>query len=104
MKERASGYWGPSGMVSVSVSWIAHLPRCAAVVQADNKMILAPSPRAASIPVSALVKPGPVVSEHNHGGVGHEMVSIAAKAALVSCRKWMTFISLWRESAPKAPR
>ena len=43
------------------VSWIAHLPRCAAEVQAEIKITFAPSPRPASNPVRALVIPGPAV-------------------------------------------
>jgi hypothetical protein len=66
---RAPGAVRPSGIVSLSVSWIAPLPRYAAVVQADTRTILAPSPRAASIPVSALVRPGPVVVNTTTGAL-----------------------------------
>ena len=62
----------------------------AADVQADTTISVAPSSRAASSPVTALVRPGPVVVNTSTGRPVASDASVAANAAPLSWRKWRT--------------
>ena len=82
--------YSPRGSVSGPLSWIAKRPRIAAEVQADTTISVAPSSRAASSPVSALVRPGPVVVNTSTGRPLASDASVAANAAPLSWRQWRT--------------
>ena len=79
--------YSPRGSVSGPLSWIAKRPRIAAEVQADTTISVAPSSRAASSPVSALVRPGPVVVNTSTGRPLASDASVAANAAPLSWRQ-----------------
>ena len=72
------------------VSWIAPRVRAGADEQADTRISFAPSARAASRPVSAFVRPGPVVVNTSTGRPVAKWLSAAANAAPLSWRKWQT--------------
>lgn len=77
-------------MVRGPVSWIAQRPCCAAAVRAEISNTRAPSLRAAIMPVSALLTPGPVVTNTQTGRSLASEASAAAKAAPASWRKCRT--------------
>lgn len=79
---------------------MAHRPRFLAVVHAESRMIWAPSPRAAIMPVSEFISPGPVVVNTAAGAPVAKCASVAAKTAPDSCRQCITFMLL----ADRAPQ
>src|SRR5580704_1201194 len=83
-----------AGKVALVVSWKAQRPRLGAGVEAETRMTFAPSHLAATMPVMALVMPGPVVVTTTTGRPVASDASMAAKAAPDSWRKCMNAMGL----------
>ena len=78
------------GSVRGPVSWMGRRPYMPLSVDALTRMTRAGSCRLAYTPVSTLVSPGPVVTNTTTGLPEAMLASHAAKAAPLSCRKWVT--------------